>query len=304
MKNVKIGKNGLYVPAVGYGAWQAGKSGWGSDYTDDDLIEAMRFSIKNGSNLIDTAEVYGMGYSEKLIADAIKEFERKDYFIATKVNPPHFGYEDVLKSCEGSLKRLGLDYVDLYQLHWPDDSVPISETMKAMEKLADEGKIKNIGVSNFPLPLLKEAMKSLKNNDIVSNQVEYSLLRRDVEKELKPFMDENGMTVIAYSPLAKGILTGKYNASNRPSDKIRGTHRHFTPENFQRIKPLLEKLKELSAKYDASMGAISLSYLVKKGAVVIPGAKNRKQVEDNVKAGNIKISGDDERILDELSPIE
>ena len=99
MKNVKIGKNGLYVPAVGYGAWQAGKSGWGSDYTDDDLIEAMRFSIKNGSNLIDTAEVYGMGYSEKLIADAIKEFERKDYFIATKVNPPHFGYEDVLKSC-------------------------------------------------------------------------------------------------------------------------------------------------------------------------------------------------------------
>jgi Predicted oxidoreductases (related to aryl-alcohol dehydrogenases) len=206
----ELGKTGEKIPALGLGTWGIGGFSF-PDYSYDQLaIEVIRFAVEIGMNFIDTAEMYGSGHSEELIGEAIKGIRDK-VFIATKVLPTNFRYEDVIKACERSLKRLKTSYIDLYQLHWPNPSIPIRETMKAMERLVDEGKIRYIGISNFSVEETVEAMNSLSKYEIVSNQVEYSLLVRDIERDLLPFCNKNKITVIAYSPLARGeLLKGKY----------------------------------------------------------------------------------------------
>ncbi len=298
MKTLTLGKTKLKVPVIGFGAWQAGGMGWGKDFTDNDIVEAIRYSIKNGANYIDTAEVYGMGHSEELVKKATEGMDRKDYIIATKVAPPHFRYGDVIKACEASLKRLGTDYIDLYQLHWPDNYVPLKETVSAMEKLADEGMVKYIGVCNYPAPLLKEILNYLKNHDLVSNQMRYNILQREVEEETYPFMKENKITMIAYSPIAKGLLTGKYSENHLPSDEIRSSDPLFRKENVKAISQLLKDMGEMADKYRTDMASIALAYLIKNGAMVIPGAKNSKQVESNLKAEKIELTSSDMEKLD------
>ena len=156
-------------------------------------------------NLIDTAEIYGNGKSEQLVAEAIRG-RRDSVFIATKVSADHLRHDDVIAACDASLKRLGVRHVDLYQVHWPNPRIPIAETMAAMEELVRSGRVRHIGVSNFSIRQTEEAREALARSELVSNQVEYSLVDRSVEKELLPYCRKEGLTLIAYSPLARGAI--------------------------------------------------------------------------------------------------
>lgn len=299
-----MGKSDLKVPVLGFGAWQAGKRGWGTDYSDEDIIEAIRFSIENDVNYIDTAEVYGDGYSEDIVARAIKGYDRDDIVIATKVAAFHYRYDDLIKAADRSLERLNTSYIDLYQLHWPDNYISMKETVSALEKLVREGKVRTIGLCNYSAPLIED-MRSKMNSDIpiVSNQMRYNVIEREVEEELYPYMKKNGITMIAWSPIAKGLLTGKYNASNIPQDEVRKSDPLFRKENVEKLAPLLGKIREMADKHDKTMAQVSLNYLICKGAVVIPGAKGVSQAKENIGAVGWKLSDSEVRQLDMASEV-
>ena len=173
----------------------------------DGQVKALRRGVELGINLIDTAEMYASGGAEEVVADATKGI-RDEVFIASKVSPEHLRRDEVLKACRASLQRLGTRHIDLYQVHWPNPKVPIAETMSAMEQLVREGAIRFIGVSNFSVAETEDATRALANNEIASNQVEYSLSNRYVEPEILPYCVREKMTLIAYSPLARGQIPG------------------------------------------------------------------------------------------------
>jgi diketogulonate reductase-like aldo/keto reductase len=269
----ELGKTGEKIPALGLGTWGIGGFSY-PDYSNDELaIEIIRFAVEIGMNFIDTAEMYGAGHSEELIGEAIKGIREK-VFIATKVLPTNFRYEDVIKACERSLRRLKTSYIDLYQLHWPNPSIPIKETMRAMERLANEGKIRYIGISNFSVEETIEAMKALSKYEIVSNQVEYSLLVRDIEKDLLDFCRKNKITVIAYSPLARGeLLKGKY----------------------------YEFLSKIGKKYNKTAAQVALNWLIiKENVVAIPKAFSKAKIVENMGAYGWKLSDEDLKAIDEF----
>ncbi len=168
-------------------------------------VRALRRGIELGINLIDTAEIYSGGGSEEVVGEAIKD-RRDSVFITTKVSPSHLHHDDVISACEGSLRRLGVKHIDLYQVHWPNPAIPIRETMNAMERLVREGKVRHIGVSNFSVEQMNEARDALAKYELASNQVEYSLTNRAIEKDILPHCKEEHITVIAYSPLARGAI--------------------------------------------------------------------------------------------------
>lgn len=273
IKYKELGKAGEKIPALGLGTWGIGGFSY-PDYSNDELaIEIIRFAVEIGMNFIDTAEMYGAGHSEELVGEAIKGIREK-VFIATKVLPTNFRYEDVIKACERSLRRLKTSYIDLYQLHWPNPSIPIKETMRAMERLANEGKIRYIGISNFSVEETIEAMNALSKYEIVSNQVEYSLLVRDIEKDLLDFCRKNKITVIAYSPLARGeLLKGKY----------------------------YEFLSKIGKKYNKTAAQVALNWLIiKENVVAIPKAFSKAKIVENMGAYGWKLSDEDLKAIDEF----
>ena len=185
----ELGKSGLKIPVLGLGTWGIGGGGSRSIKGDDESLRALVLGLELKMCLIDTAEIYGSGHSEEIVAKAVKS-QRGNVFIATKVSPEHLHYNDLIKSCESSLKRLETKYVDLYQIHWPNPSVLIAETMKAMEYLVAEGKIHHIGVSNFSVEQTREAQDALSKSSLASNQVRYSLLDRSIETDLLAYAEE------------------------------------------------------------------------------------------------------------------
>jgi diketogulonate reductase-like aldo/keto reductase len=186
------------------GTWRIGT--YRSSDEREGQVDALKKGIELGINLVDTAEMYAAGRSEEVVGEAIKDF-RKEMFLATKVSPDNLRHADVIKACKRSLRRLGTSYIDLYQVHWPNPRVPIGDTMSAMEALVKEGKVRYIGVSNFSVSQTEAARKSLTKNDLVSNQVEYSLSSRTVEADILPYCAKEKLTLIAYSPLAKGRIS-------------------------------------------------------------------------------------------------
>ena len=203
MEYRRLGRTNEKISTIGMGTWRMGTHGTSQERAGQAGV--LRRGIELGINLIDTAEIYATGRSEEVVGEAIKDV-RKDVFIATKVAPGHLRYDDVIRACKGSLRRLGTSYVDLYQVHWPDPSVPIRETMAAMEKLVDDGAVRYVGVSNFSVGETEEARASLARNEIVSNQVEYSLEDRRAERDVLPYCAKEEITLIAYSPLARGRI--------------------------------------------------------------------------------------------------
>lgn len=191
MNYKKLGNTGLKIPEIGLGTWNY-KGG----------IEPLRNGIELGANLIDTAEGY---YTEDVVGEAVKPF-REQVIIATKVSGRNLAYDSVLRSCEKSLDKLQTDYIDLYQIHWPNNSFPIKDTMEALEKLVDEGLVNYVGVSNFDIEEMEEAQHYFSNYKIVSNQVRYNLDDREIENDLLPYCVENGLSILAYTPLASGSL--------------------------------------------------------------------------------------------------
>lgn len=232
------------IPVLGIGTWKMGLN-------PQEEKKALLLALEKGIRFIDTAEMY---HTEEIVGEVLKE--DSDSFVATKVSPNHFHYDDVISACNASLKRLGIKRIDLYQLHWPNHSIPISETMSAMEHLADEGKIKHIGVSNFDVNELQEAMDSMKRYDIVSNQVEYSVLVRDVEDNgVLDFCKKNNITIIAYSPFARGAL--------------------FNPKYAN----MLDRLDKIGRRHNKSAPQVALNYLIsKKNVIPIPKVSTKEHV--------------------------
>jgi diketogulonate reductase-like aldo/keto reductase len=257
MKFKNIGNTNEKISEIGIGTWKMG-----IDINHE--INAIKLGIKNGINFIDTAELYGTEY---LVSKSIKNIERENVFIATKVSPHHFHYNDVIKACNNSLKNLNIKQIDLYQLHWPNYNIEISETMKAMEKLVDDGKIRYIGVSNFTLKELDGAQNAMKKYNIVSNQVEYNIITRGIEKDLLKYCEKEKITIIAYSPLARGSL--------------------FSKKYYK----LYQFLDTIGKKYKKSATQTALNFIISgKNAIAIPKASSEKHVIENIGASGWKLN--------------
>jgi diketogulonate reductase-like aldo/keto reductase len=276
LERKSLGKTGESVAAIGLGTWNMGGRE-SPDYRDDErLIEAIRYAVELGMNHIDTAEMYAAGHAEELVGEAVKQFSRDEVFIATKVWPSNLRYEDVIRSCRRSLERLQLKYVDLYMVHWPNPRIPLQETMEAMEKLVKDGLVRYIGVSNFDVELLEEAMNALKREEIVANQVEYSLEAREVERELIPFCERNGITVTAYTPLGKGRIPAEA-ASNTPRGKI---------------------LAEMAQRYGKTPVQIALNWVIwRPNVITIPKAARKEHLEENAGAAGWRLTEEDYKRL-------
>ncbi|WP_291764808.1 aldo/keto reductase [Caldivirga sp. UBA161] len=297
MEYVSLGKTGLKISLIGLGAWQFGGDAWGP-YEYHVAKTVISKAIEVGINFIDTAAVYGRGRSEEFVGRAIKELGLKDQvIIATKVPGDWHRYDDVIKAAHRSRERLGVDVIDLLQLHWPAAwlNTPVCETMKAMEKLVNDGVIRYIGVSNYLPPLLDYARKCLSKADIVSTQNRYSIVEREVEKEILPYVQKEGLTLIAWSPLAKGIVTGKYSLENRPKNDLRAGDPLFMEDNFKEISSkLVPVIREVASKYGKTPAQVALNWLIMHPNVVpIPGARSAEQVEENAGAAGWRMSEDD-----------
>jgi aryl-alcohol dehydrogenase-like predicted oxidoreductase len=232
---------------------------------------------------------------------AIRNVGRDHVFIATKVGGWHLRADDVRKACAASLKRLGVREIDLYQVHWPDpwSQVPLRETMKALEGLQRAGKIRHIGVSNFAVRDLKEARSQLSRADIVSNQVLYNMLQRNVEAEVIPYCAREGIAILAWSPIGKGILSGKYHNSKRPKDRVRSDEDLFKPANIRATAPLIRELRRIARSRGKTPAQVALAWLRRHRHVIpIPGAKRPSQAEENAGASGWSVSGREIRTLD------
>ena len=241
--------------------------GWSRSYGRKDVIDALHKATELGINFIDTAEIYGQGKSEQIVGEAIRD-HREDFVIATKVWPFNLSYGRVLKSAEHSIRRLGVDVIDLYQVHWPNPLVPISKTMKAMKKLVQDGKVRPVGVSNFNLKKLKTAQEALVPLEIASNRVRYNLLDRRIEAELLPYANTEKITIIAYSPLAQGLLTGKYTPDTGPSSFIQAVNPGFSHQNLTKLSQTNRTLSEIAKTRGKTPSQVALNWLTRKENVV------------------------------------
>jgi len=305
MDYVSLGKGGPKVSAIGLGMWQAGGKAWGADVSDDDCVAAMHRAHELGVTLIDTAEGYGAGHSEEVVGRAVREIGRDNVFVATKVAGSHLRPEYVPRACDASLKRLGISEIDLYQIHFPDpwDQQPLKETMRALERLWIEGKVRHLGVSNFAVRDLEEARAALSRTDIVEDQVYYSLLHRTVEAELVPYCKREGIALLAWSPLDKGLLTGKFAPGRKPEDEVRSGGKSFRDGNLAEIGRLVAVLRAVGGKLGKTPGQVALNWLTRQpGTVVpIPGAKRPGQVEENAGAAGWGLTDDEMRVVSEAS---
>lgn len=289
MQERKLGKNGPEVAVIGFGAWPIG--GAMGDVNDEESIQAIHRSIELGGTLIDTAESYGNGRSEELVGQAIKD-RRDKVFLATKVSggKGQLGYQRILDACDASLKRLQTEYIDLYQCHWVDPETPVEESMRAMDTLVKDGKIRYVGVSNFGVDLLKRCL-TVRHVDSV--QPVYNMLQRDIEAEIVPFCREHGIGILAYSPLGKGVLTGKYTPETQfPENDERSRMKSYQGEQWERSLAIVEQLKPLAQEWNMTMSQIAIAWVLANPAVTtaLVGAKNIQQVEQNIAVGAITLS--------------
>jgi aryl-alcohol dehydrogenase-like predicted oxidoreductase len=295
----------LHNAEMGLGAWAWGdRTMWnyGHGYTDADIEAGFRTSLSKGINLIDTAEVYGGGRSERLLGQFLKSTSTP-VLVATKFMPfPwRLSRRALMNSLDASLERLGLERVDLYQIHWPFPPISIETWAEEMAKAVQSGKTRAVGVSNYSKTQMQRAYTVLAKYEIplASNQVEYHLLNRTVEKNgLLDRCKELGVRLIAYSPLAKGFLTGKYTPKNPPPG-IRG---RGAVAKLERIQPLMQSLAEIGKKHgDKTPGQVALNWVICKGALPIPGAKTAQQAEQNAGAIGWRLTAEEVKALDDAS---
>lgn len=280
------------VSVVGLGTWQFGEPGWGwgKELNQEEARRIVHRALELGINFFDTAEGYAGGQSEKVLGEAL-EGKRHEAVVATKMGTP-LRPDRVKRAAVQSLRRLGIDYIDLYQLHAPDNSVPIAQTMEAMGELLDTGRVRQVGVSNFSLTQWKQAEAAL-GRPVISNQVEYHLLERRHGEYLLPHAGEQGRIIVAWSPLAQGLLGGKYGPDNLPYD-LRTYFGIFSPENIRRAPAVVDVLREVGQRYGATPAQVALAWLLKDPQViVIPGARSVAQLEANAAAADLQLSQED-----------
>lgn len=303
MEYRQLGKSDLKVSAVSMGSWQFSEA-WGVvEY--EKAKEIVAKAVEVGINFFDTAAVYGRGRSEEFLGRALRELGAlDDVYIATKIPGDFLSRDDVFRATERCLKRLGVDTIDLMQVHWPPawHNFPTCEYMKALERLVYLGKIRYIGLSNFAPELVESARSCLSTTDIVSLQVRYNVVERDAETEIIPYAERNNMAVLAWSPLAKGAVTGKYTPDNLPRfEDVRAGDPIFHPDNFNQVYELVKVLEDVAEKYGKTPAQVALNWLISYSpkVVPIPGAKNPRQVADNAGAAGWRLSFDDFRRIDE-----
>jgi len=293
LRYIKLGRSDLKVSVIGLGTGQFGSKAWGYGvrYGDKDIIYIIQRAMEVGINIFDTAETYGYGKSEMLLGEALKGYDRDDFVIITKVAPWNLRYKDVIKAALRSLKRLTLKEIDLYLIHYPNPFIPLKETLRAMEMLVREGKVRYIGVSNFNVWLLRKAEENLKSTEIVANEIEYNILSRRAEKETIPYCLKNKIAIIAYSPLAGGILTGKYTPNNPPRDRARAFNFLARKHILAKAQPLLNTMKKIAEEKGATISQIALSWITSRPLhIAIPAALSVKEVEQNAMAADIMLS--------------
>ena len=319
MQYRQLGNSDLKVSTVIFGAWAVGGWFWGGQ-DDQDSIDAIRAGVDAGINCIDTAPIYGQGHSEEVVGRAIKGIRDK-VMIATKcalrwdVDESRggchgFDYvredgskqpirsiltrESIFEELEGSLKRLGVDTIDLYQCHWIDTATPVEETMGALMDLRKQGKIRAIGVSNWTPELMAEAMK---HGDLASDQPKYSLLYREIEQDVLPFCHTNNVGCIAWSPLEQGILTGKVTMDRKfaQTDLRMQMKPWFLLHNRKRVLEALDTIRPVARAHDATLGQVAIAWVAAQPGVTaaIVGARNVQQVTENARAGALTLSADE-----------
>jgi aryl-alcohol dehydrogenase-like predicted oxidoreductase len=299
MKYVEAG--GVRISAIGLGTWQFGSTEWGygPEYNRVEAGNIVRRALELGINLIDTAEFYGFGRSERIVGEAIRGRHRSEVFIATKIFPIGLPFMTGWRA-RRSARRLGVDLIDLYQLHWPSPLFPPRSTMPRMARLIEQGLVAHVGVSNHDLREWQQAEAAL-GRPVLSNQVLFNLVDRRPERELLPWAQQNGRVIIAYSPLGQGLLSGKYENST-PTNLVRRRRGSFSAANRARLVPLIAALREIGSRHGATPAQVSLAWLIRKPNVVaIPGASSVRQLEENAAASEVALSDDESARLDTLS---
>jgi len=307
MEFKQLGTSSVKVTPIAFGAWAIGGWMWGGA-EEKEAIKAIKASLDAGVTTIDTAAVYGFGKSEELVGQALVGVGRDKYQILTKygmnwrTNKGEYYFdsvdnngkpvkvyrdsssEGVINGCEESLRRLKTDYIDLFQIHWSDATTPISETMEAVSKLIQQGKVRAAGVCNYNVAQVEEALKTIK---LASNQVPYSMIFRDIESTVVPQALAKGLSVIPYSPLQRGLLTGKIKRDHKFNDgDTRGNNRFYKPENIDQTNSFLQKIKPIADGYGVTLTQLVINWTTRQPAMdcVLVGARDEKQVMENVKA--------------------
>jgi myo-inositol catabolism protein IolS len=302
MQKRVLGTSDIQISPIIMGTWQAGKRMW-VGIEDAESIAAIRAAYDSGITTIDTAEVYGEGHSERIVAEALADV-RDSVVYATKVFANHLKYDLVVEACDRSLQNLKTDYIDLYQIHWPSGTwksevVPIAETMDAMNILKQDGKIRAIGVSNFSRSQLEEAAQY---GRIDSIQPPYSLFWRQAEREIMPYCVANNISILAYSSLAQGLLTGKFGRNHQFAE---GDHRVanklFKGENYERAQLALDSLRAIATRHQTTLGNLALAWLFDQPrANAIVGARHAEQSRQNAQAAEIQLSAADLAEIDAI----
>lgn len=316
MEYRKLAGSDLQLSVITFGAWAAGSWMWGK--TDrKDAIEAIRAAYHEGVTSIDTAPIYGQGESEEIVGEAIRGIPRDKVQILTKFglswegNKGSFYFksknnagkeidiykyaekEAVIKECEESLQRLGTDYIDLYQIHWHDSTTPITETFEAVARLIEQGKVRHAGVCNYNAAQMAEAEKAVR---LVSNQIPFSMVNRGVETETVPYCIKNGKSVLAYSPMERGLLTGKIMPGHQFQEgDHRAGHRFFSDENISKTNQFLQKIKPIADEKGITLAQLVLKWTTEREGITIAlaGARNSAQSVQNAKAAQIILTVDE-----------
>jgi len=315
MEKRALGKSGLQVSPIVFGAWAIGGWMWGGAEKKDSM-RAIHSCLDHGISSLDTAPIYGFGYSEQLVGEAIKgkrdsyeiltkagmrwEGKKGEYFFTTNDNSgkqreiyTYSGRDSIIAECEDSLKRLGTDYIDLYQIHWPDNTTPIEEAMEAFRVLMEQGKIRAAGVSNYSVEQMERAKSVV---ELASNQVPYSMVRRDIEKDVVPWCLENNCGILAYSPLQRGLLTGKITPDYpfAPGDSRPETP-HFKINNLIQINKFLKKIAPLAEEKGASLSQLVIAWTLRQPGITVAlvGARTEEQVIQNAGALDVQLSEDE-----------
>ena len=322
MKYRNLGDTDLKCSVITFGAWAIGGWRWGGNDRRES-VNAIVAAYNHGMTSIDTAPAYGQGLSEEIIAEALRQLPRDKVQILTKYglrwdrNEGEFWFsstsmdgsaidlyklssaQNIIEECEDSLRRLKTDYIDLYQAHWPDSTTPVSETMEAMTKLKEQGKIREAGVCNYSASQMKKAEETYK---LASDQVPYSMILREIEKDLVPWCIENKKSIIAYSPLQRGLLTGKIKPDHVFSE---GDHRsglpYFSSRNIELVNTMLDNLRPLATEKNASLAQLVLGWTINQPGITIAlaGARNERQAVENAKAADIKFNSQEMEFINQ-----
>jgi aryl-alcohol dehydrogenase-like predicted oxidoreductase len=295
----QLGTTDTQVSAMAVGCWVMGGHMW-ADPNDDESIAAIQAALDAGLNFVDTAPAYGFGRSERIVGKAIKG--RDNVVIATKCGMKwtdeseeitrDSSYDRILFEVDDALARMDVDVIDLMQVHWPDPDRTIAEPMEALAKAQEQGKIKHIGVSNYSIEQMDEARKTA---DVVSLQPPYSAFKRDIEVDLLPYCMKNGMAVLPYSPLERGVLTGKFHLDGvEPADDLRRKHPSMSDEQFEPTRQCLAALREIANGKGTTLSALMIAWTIAQPGItsVLVGARRPSQVEQNVPGAELELTDD------------